>query len=367
MSYGKLLEAGAMALVSLTVLGAGGCSSSSASGENGAPTDASSDVLGVRHPDGSGAALDGGDDAGDDSGAIGNDGTSGKPCQTNADCKGAGGPDANVCSNDPKGLNGTGNAIFPTPICFDPTPCNLPLDGNLHFCDGPDDPSSPGICMPGNTGTQGFCMPKCTFKPDGSPATGCAGKNACNYYVPLQDPMTNALTGGLGYCFGGSCSQDSDCPAGDKCQANLGECLGMATLPLEPLGTACNPLSTNSTNACNCYSNVNSTSDLGYCAQACVVGVDDCPAGTVCDAQLPTSFTTPSDASVAGFTKQSAGLSGYCIPTCSAAAGDAGTGDGGAGGAGTGEAGAVEGGTCGGYFNASCQGGTAAGPDCQPM
>jgi hypothetical protein len=364
MSYGKWLGAGGMAaLVSLASWTSGGCSSnSSGGGEASPPADASSDTLGPRHPEGSAPVVDAGDDS-TEAGSIGNDGTTGKPCQTNADCKGPNGPGVNVCSNDPQGLNGSGNAIFPTPICFDPTPCNLPVDGNLHFCDGPDDPSSPGFCVGASSSGMGFCLPKCTFKADGSAAQGCGAKNACNFFAPLQDPTTMAVTGGVGFCYGGACAQDSDCPASNKCQTNMGVCLGMATLPLSQLGSACNPLSTTSTNACNCYSNPNSVNGLGYCAQFCLTGGNDCPAGTVCDGQEPATLTGANDASITGFAMQNTGLAGYCVPTCGAAAGDGGTADGGAAEAGA-EGGAA---SCGGYFNASCQAYDAVGAACQPM
>ncbi len=354
------------ALVSLVVCSTSACSSNDTTGGGGGgpgPADAAvsdaaiSDGPGPLHPEGATTGLDAGDDS-SESGPSANDGTTGKPCQTNADCTGPSGAGVNRCSNDPAGVNGSGNAIFPTPICFDPTPCLSPTDGNIHYCDGPDDPSSPGLCLGADPtdGTGGLCMPKCTFKADGSPAQGCQGKNACTLYIPLQDTMTGALTGGIGYCYGGACAQDSDCPASNKCQPNEGVCLAMVTLPVTPPGTACNPLSTNVTDACNCLSNPNSSTDLGYCAQFCLVGSDMCPAGTVCDAQEPATVTGVNDASMTGFTMQNAGLAGYCVPTCSGGA-DGGTADAGGG----------DGGTCGGYFNAACQADYAAGPDCQPM
>jgi hypothetical protein len=45
--------------------------------------------------------------------------------------------------------------------------CNPGTDNLPHFCDGPDDPSSPGYCLP--NGTSGVCVPKCLAPADGSP------------------------------------------------------------------------------------------------------------------------------------------------------------------------------------------------------
>jgi hypothetical protein len=248
-----------------------------------------------------------------------------------------GGPGVNKCSTDTFGSG----PIYPTPVCIMPSSCNPGTDGNLHFCDGPDAPSSPGICLTTGTAGQGICLPQCTFSSTGGAQTGCIGKDACSVAGFSQD--TSGTVIGLGYCFGG-CISDSDCPTPSHCQTNEGICLTTVTTPTSPVGAACN--STTSPQPCDCISN--STTNLGFCSQFCRVGgLPSCPSGWVCDAQLPTAFAGANDASIAGWTQQNAGLAGFCAPACVV--------EGGA---------SFDGGVC--PTNSSCLAGDVAGPDCLP-
>jgi len=127
------------------------------------------------------------------------DGTTGLACTTDSDCQPPGGPGIALCS--PTVF--TPETYYPTSVCILPT-CSPVSGTTLHYCDGPDDPSSPGICVPQQTG--GICLPKCTFDKAGSPAVGCIGKDACDVY-------TSNTAGGVGYCWAG-CTKDGDCATG---------------------------------------------------------------------------------------------------------------------------------------------------------
>ncbi len=287
-----------------------------------------------------------GDAAAESSGPHTYDGTSGKPCMSNADCG-----SINVCTNSYSGnlstLNGvTSPQFWPTPLCMVPLPtvagvgnCNPGPDGVTAFCDTADpfDPTSPGICLPltlpQQAGpTNGFCLPHCTFAPDGSAAMGCPGKDTC---VPLGfyfDPQTNAVLG-HGYCQG-TCQVDADCStlgAGWVCQADDGYCTKTKKTRTKLLGATCTnsgsgaiPVATSDseTGACNCPLSGTATTSF-YCTSTCVVGGVACPNGWVCDAILPggplvfqglgdggTDLTFPA------LPKQNAGLAGLCFAPC---------------------------------------------------
>ena len=216
-----------------------------------------------------------------------------------------------------------------------PSSCDPGTDGNLHFCDGPDVSSSPGVCLATSTAGQGVCLPQCSFGTAGSAATGCVGKDAC-YAAGFASDSTGGVVG-LGYCYGG-CTQNTDCPAGSACQTNLGLCMTTTTTPTAA-GTSCNATTTTG-NACECFSS--SATNLGFCANFCAVGGAACPAGWTCEADLPTTLVSSTDASLAGWTSQNPGMGGVCVPTCVV--------DGAA--------------VC--PTSSTCQPGTAAGPDCQP-
>jgi hypothetical protein len=218
------------------------------------------------------------------------DGTTGQACARDGDCVGASGPGVNRC-----------DLSSPAPACRLPQ-CAAHADGHVHYCDGPDVPASPGICL-----ADGTCWPKCTFGDDGTPAVGCLGQDACNAYAFETDPATGTPRG-IGYCRGG-CETDVDCRSGMRCQTDRGLCV--ATLSFdEALGTACQ---IDASPACDCF--YAATSHAGYCAQACTMSGAECPPGSTCEALLPTTYVA-GDATVQGFTTQSPGLGGLCAPTC---------------------------------------------------
>jgi hypothetical protein len=243
------------------------------------------------------------------------DGTTGKPCTSDADCRGPSGPGNDTC-----------DLSSPTPVCRLPH-CSAPSYGDVHYCDGPDTPASPGICLP-----DGTCWPKCTFQGDGTAAVGCAPNDACNAYSFAQDGTGRVA--GTGFCRGG-CETDADCSNGLRCQVDQGLCVATVASHAA-LGTACDEAST----ACDCFYATSSRS--GYCAQACKVGGAPCPGGSTCDALLPTTFSASGDgAAVTAFTSQNPGLGGLCAPTCAS-------------------------GTASCPASSTCLSITVAGPDCLP-
>ena len=245
----------------------------------------------------------------------------------------------NKCTSD--GLFGSagGNNLYPSSVCLDIASCDPGTDGNLHFCDGPDSPSSPGVCLSTGTAGMGICLPQCAFKPDGSAATGCVGKDVCQVAGFQADPANPNAAIGVGYCFGG-CTSTADCGTGQSCQTDSGLCL--KTLTSDPaVGTACNQNATPAP-TCNCLSNT--TTGLGFCAQFCKTGGPACPTGEICDTQLPITLTGTNDASIAGWTTANSGMGGFCSPKCK-----------------------VDGGTaCSTFANSTCQAGDLGGPDCLP-
>jgi hypothetical protein len=255
------------------------------------------------HPEAGGDDSGTSGDAGGDGATSSYDGTSGKRCQSNADCKGPSGPGVNVCSTS---LN---IPAFPTPVCVSPVVCNPGTDGQVHYCDGPDDPSSPGVCYAVDRppeANRGVCFPQCLIPTDGSsvPASACQGKNTCNYYGTRVDPASHG-TVAVGFCYGG-CTADADCPANTKCQMNTEECRTTVTPPTKAVGAACTTTDAAS-DVCACDYG---PSGNGYCIQACIVGstTAGCPAGYVCDTGVP--------ASVSG-AQADPGLGGNCLATCS--------------------------------------------------
>jgi hypothetical protein len=296
------------------------------------------------------------------------DGTTGKPCTVNADCLGTGpgAPGINICSNTLAYMfTRVTFQIYPTPVCEMPPPASIggncdpcggaPCDGNLHFCDGPDEPSSPGLCLPSNfanpTLGQGICVPYCTLPLDGSPGSGCAGKNRCVPYTWVLSPPAGGGPGvvtGYGFCQG-ACEIDSDCSAlgaGWLCQADIGFCTRTKVARTKAPGTAClagnSPTSDNTTGACYCVSSA--TTNVGYCSASCVVGGAPCASGYVCDGFEPSGPLLFGDAGAGMLTMQNAGVVGTCLHTCTQPdAGDP---------------------AC--PANSTCQAATLAGPDCIP-
>ena len=129
-------------LAAVGLVGIFACSSSS----GGALASDAGDDSGLIH-----RTLDGG--GGDADVAIVGDGTSGKTCAKDAEC--SNGPGVNKCS---LGLEGTFNGVtfelWTTPICIvplptssgncDPAPLSDPNGFQIHYCDGPDEATSPG-------------------------------------------------------------------------------------------------------------------------------------------------------------------------------------------------------------------------------
>jgi hypothetical protein len=300
------------------------------------------------------AASDGGSDAGSKGTTGGTpgssaattrfDGTTGKSCTSDHDCRGtdANAPGVNRCSSD--GLY-TEGPWFATPVCIMPGSCDpcggtSPCDDAVHYCDGPtDDSTSPGICFPTTSPTQaglGQCLPQCTFKADGSAATGCIGKDVC--YAVATDASTTPATG-TGYCAPG-CTSDADCAGGGQCQRDQGTCVSAVRHPTKYAGTACDT-SSNGAYECNCLTG---STTLGYCSTFCTVGGAECPAGWFCEAWEPSTVPNASGASVAAFGSRNVGLAGMCVQGC--------------------QPGAASSAPC--PPHSSCQSGWAGGPACLP-
>ncbi|MGO9838762.1 MAG: hypothetical protein ACLP1X_31670 [Polyangiaceae bacterium] len=331
-----------------------------------------------------------GDDGGGDAGGS-YDGTSGKPCTTDADCTSATGPGINKCSNDfTFVVTNVKTQLVPDPICIvppsntgncDPAPASDPTGEGIHFCDGPDDATSPGICFaltqPPTSG-EGACLPVCTFPLDGSGGgpSGCVAKGSKNTCFPFAfgfDANNNPT--GYGYCQG-SCQADADCSAlgtGYVCQTDIGACTKTPVKRTKVVGQACaaDPTMTagndNATGACNCLPDT--TSNMGYCTTACVVGGDPCANGWICDNLEPNELQAP-DGTVLTVTVENVQTPGVCMPGCSLADGGttAATDSGVADAASAVDGGAAEGGSSAQACPAAsvCEQITPAGPDCVP-
>lgn len=284
--------------VALVGLSSMGCGSSTVTG---GPQDAGSETSTI-HPVREAGVAEAGPTATYDN-------TVGNPCTADSDCQPAGGPGIAVCST-----TAFTGGVYPTPVCVLPT-CDPGTDGFAHFCDGPDDPSSPGFCLPVPNG--GICLPRCAAFSDGSAPQGCIGKDYCVVAAFATDTTTSQAVG-LGYCFGG-CTADADCPAGDHCQANVGICTTTVTPPTKQMGQQCNSNDNGTVTSpatCNCLFNQNSGN--GYCSQFCIVGSTTaaCPTGYLCDSFLPTQLTDSTGTTVPGFTTQNDGLLGTCAAVC---------------------------------------------------
>jgi hypothetical protein len=289
-------------LVSLPLIAAAACGGS-VSGGPGADSGAESGSDGPSTMDGGvqpeSSTMDGGNSSDapttDAPEPLPSDGTTGKKCASDADCQPPNGPGVARCSTSVFAPQ----QYYPDAVCILPT-CSPVSGQTLHFCDGPDAPSSPGICVP-NGQQGGICLPKCTYDKNGGMAAGCVGKDTCWSY-------TTGSNGGVGYCWAG-CTSDGDCSGGQKCQTDEGLCELGITPPTKMFGAACTKTDTQN-GVCNClYGNMNT----GYCSSFCVVGGPACPMGATCDALEYRQL---------GFSTQNAGMAGYCTSTC--ASGDAG-------------------------------------------
>jgi hypothetical protein len=242
------------------------------------------------------------------------DGVTGKACTSDADCKTANGPNVARCSNSVFAPED----YYPTAVCVLPSCPTVSDAQGLHYCDGPDNSASPGVCVnDGATGT--ICLPKCTYDQVGGAPVGCQGHDTCFAY-------TGAKEQGIGYCWGG-CTKDADCQDGQKCQVDQGLCEKGVTPPTKGFGVACTKSDTN-TGVCNC---LYGTGNSGYCSTFCVVGGPACPSGAVCDSLEARAY---------GYTTPNTGMAGYCAQTC-----------------------ALDGGSC---VSSSCTNVFASGPDCIP-
>ena len=313
------------------------------------------------------------------------DRTTGEPCLSDDACKGAGGPGTNRCSNGAafvRSVDGVPAQRWPTPVCLpplpppgsaagncDPAPAGDPQGTFPHFCDGPDVPSSPGLCVPfaldAPQSGQGICYPKCGFGAIGE-ASGCAGGNACQFFAFVAfgppDASGGASATGFGFCQGG-CQSDVDCAALGptfSCQVDLGFCTDTPIVRTLGLGDPCSGTD-GASGACNCA--FNGSTNSGYCTTACVVGATPCPTGWVCDTVEPAVISFPGSSDAYPLPGPTPGMVGTCAPSCSVDAGvssaaiDSGDATGGADDAG-GSA------LCPG--SSVCVAFSAAGPDCQP-
>jgi hypothetical protein len=168
------------------------------------------------------------------------DGTTGKACATDADCKSANGPELARCSSSVF----SPDDYYPTPVCILPSCATVSDVSGLHYCDGPDDPSSPGICIALSDSVGGTCIPKCSYDKAGDKATGCQGKDTCRAYSP-------AAEAGEGYCWAG-CTEDSHCESGQHCQTDRGTCVAGVVPPTKALGQACTVADEDDA-ACRCF------------------------------------------------------------------------------------------------------------------
>ncbi len=281
------------------------------------PTDASPDVAHVVY-----ASNDGG------TGPLANDETTGIPCTSDAVCRNPNGPGINICSNGfTVSFYSAQVQLWATPVCvLPPSPLGNCLPGvdatDVRFCDGPNDPSSPGVCIaldPANP-LAGLCVPKCTFAADGSAATGCVGHNACGYLTDLLD-ISKGTPLGIGYCKS-ACVTNADCAdlmSDYECQADEGNCTLVAAQRTKKVGDPCTTagaINDETLGACLCSAGA---SGAGFCTQQCVIGGPVCPAGWVCESGEPSSLDFGSGMPSFPIAHATPGLIGNCFPGCSAA------------------------------------------------
>ena len=301
---------------------AGGCSNGEVVGAKGTGL-ADGGGSGMRGPSGDDAQDDAQSDAeggSDDETIVG---TTGRACSSDSDCTSA---DGDTCSSDyPVSAAGVIGQALPQPVCMqspeadncDPAPASDPFGENAHFCDGPDDPTSPGICLADNPANpvsgMGICMPKCTFATNGAAAVGCLAPDTCTPVI--YGPLDNGTIVGFGFCQG-TCQKGTDCPAQSgvvaTCETDVGICTTQPVTRSLGLGDAC---TLNDYQAGNCNCDVDPGSGTGFCTTACVVGGMPCPTGWVCDTGIPTVITTTNGSSFA-LTTQNPGLAGICLPSC---------------------------------------------------
>jgi hypothetical protein len=240
---------------------------------------------------------------------------------------------------------------LPTPVCMvppgsgnggncDPAPPSDPSAQLPHFCDGPDSPDSPGICVAVSSGAHaGSCSPMCVFALDGSSPSGCAGLDTCGPTAFIALDTSNQLFG-WGSCLG-TCEKSADCAAlgsGYTCQTDTGYCTASPVTRPKHLGEACTA-NDSTTGACNCLPGM---SGSGYCTSACVLGGAPCPNGWRCDTLQSASVHVGGN--VLAVPAENSGMSGLCVAPCTA----------------------PDGGPALCPSNSTCQSGTPLGPACLP-
>jgi hypothetical protein len=348
---GTLADGGASGAASGSTSGtslgtASGTSSEATSGaSSGVTSGAAGSISGVTS-----GASSGSSSTGSSSGAVGAsafDGTTGKVCKTDADCRPMNGPGINQCSVNMALTKGTVVAQeYPTPVCLkpgncDPAPPGDPQGAMAHYCDGPDEVTSPGRCVPltkSPSAGQGACVPQCAFALDGSSPTGCAGNDTCVPFDVSTDASGTVL-GGRGFCQG-TCEKDTDCAAlggSYVCQTDIGYCTAAKVVRTKAIGASCSTADDTS-GACNCELAAETSTGTAYCTSACIVGgAVPCANGWICDdfqsSMLPGGITLNSE---------NVHTSGICMPPC-----------------------ALDGAnTC--PPNSACVSVTPVGPECQP-
>jgi hypothetical protein len=237
---------------------------------------------------------------------------------------------ANVCSNTlTQNVAGVAAQLWPVPVCVpppaaggncDPAPRASDPDGlKVHYCDGLDDPSSPGVCVPFNPRNpqpgRGSCYPVCRFGTDGSVAAGCAVGDTCAFLgYTLVQTDAGMVAQGVGYCQG-TCQADADCAplgAGYVCQSDVGYCTLHPVARTKSLGDACTAADSDA-GLCDCFTGA---SGKGYCSTRCIVGGAACPAGWVCDTGEPNAATFVGLAASFPVARPTLGMVGTCAPAC---------------------------------------------------
>jgi hypothetical protein len=295
------------------------------------------------------------------------------PCTSDAQCVGDSGAGINKCSNHFVAMIGTQQVYpWPTPICIvpptpagncNPAPPSDPGGNQIHYCDGPDLPTSPGVCVPDPMTGVGFCNAKCTYGADGTAPTGCVGKDTC---TPAFVIGTRGVASFVGYCQG-TCEKDSDCSALGPtffCQLDVGACTKKVVTRPKPLGAPCTTAD-NTNGGCNCLTST--ATGVGYCTSSCIVGGLPCPGGYVCDNQQTATIMLP-DGSTGTITAENVRTQGACFAPCPGAA-DAGPAPSDAAppsDASASEAGVVDAGPIACPMNSTCMSMTLAGPECTP-
>jgi hypothetical protein len=297
-----------------------GCSSSNSNNRSGSSSSATNETseAGILHRGDASSTNVTTPDTGSSTGGGQYDGTVGQPCTSDADCQPAGGAGVNICSSSL-----SSGVLFPTPVCV-LTTCDPGTDGQLHFCDGPDAPTSPGACLAIGQG-EDLCLPQCQLLIDGKAPQGCSAGSACAQLAVGVD-QAGDVAGAFGVCLS-ACVKDADCPTGTSCQTDTGSCVTKIVTASKAPGAACTDADSTS-GACPCF--IGNLPDGGVtggvCAPACVTGpTAACPSGFVCDGFLQTSIVATNGSTLAGFTLPNPGLVGRCFQACTAISVDSGT------------------------------------------